>query len=104
MGEYVFFYLEIALKDKTDLNICAFENVSHIPTAKLIEIFGIDLKEDPNIIDGYFLTPSLYKKHKKCIDANLPKVNLKVFEYCLRQYGDKDYSSIRKLYKETLME
>ena len=102
--EYIFFYLEVALKKKKDLNIYAFENVSHIPTDKLIEIFEIDLAKDPQIIDGYFLKRERYKKFKKYIKENIGQINLDVFEYCLRQYVAKDFKEIRKLYKENLME
>lgn len=105
MGKkYYFFYLEIALKDPSYPYVYSFENVSHIPTAKLIEIFKINLKKDPYILEGYFLRKSYYKKHKKYIDANVCAINLNVFEYCLRQYSASDYNDIRKLYKESLME
>jgi hypothetical protein len=102
--EYCFFYLEMALKKADDLHIYAFENVSHIPTAKLIEIFRINLKKDPFIVDGYLLTKTQYKKHKKYLNTNIGSMNLDVFEYCLMQYACDDYKQIRKLYKENLME
>jgi len=102
--EYCFFYLEMAIKKTDDLNIYAFKNVSHIPTAKLIDIFKINLKKDPFIVDGYFLTKTQYKKHKKYLKKNVGPLNLDVFEYCLRQYSSDDYNDIRKLYKENLME
>ena len=102
--KYYFFYLEIALKDSKDTNIYAFENVSHVPTSKLIEIFEIDLNKDPFISDGYFLTKKNYKKHKDYIKQNIGQLNLKVFEYCLRQYVTNDFSELRKLYKENLIE
>jgi len=101
---YYFFYLEIALRKKKDLNIYAYENISRIPTNKLVEIFNIDLEKDPQILEGYILTKRIYKRHKKYIEKNLIPINLKVFEYCLRQYGGDDYSSIRNMYKESLME
>jgi hypothetical protein len=44
---YYFFYLEMALRDPKYKYIYAFENVSHIPTKKLVEIFKIDIKKDP---------------------------------------------------------
>jgi hypothetical protein len=102
--KYYFFYLEIALKDPDDLNIYAFENVSHIPTIKLIGIFNINIKKDPYLLEGYLLTKKRYKKHKKYIQKNIGQINLKVFEYCLRQYAGYDFESIRKHYKEDLME
>lgn len=102
--KYYFFYLEIALKKKDDLNIYCYENVSHIPTEKLIEIFSIDLEEDPHLLEGYFLTKSILKKHQKYIKENMVPINLNVFEYCLRQYATDKDSEIRKLYKENLME
>src|ERR1700733_11548723 len=101
--QYYFFYLEIALKDPTDLHIYAFENVSHIPTKMLIRIFNINIKKDPQILEGYFLTKTNYRKHKKFIDSNMGALNLNIFEYCLRQYAS-DFQGIRKLYKATLME
>lgn len=101
---YYFFSLEIALKRDEDLNIYAYENVSHIPTSMLIEIFGINLQKDPYIMEGYFLTKTRYRKHKKYIDQNIGQINLDVFEYCLRQYVSHDFNEIRKLYKESLME
>jgi hypothetical protein len=101
--KYFFFYLEIALKGD-DTHIYAFENVSHVPTSVLVEIFGIKLDKDPNILEGYFLTASRYKKYKKQIKEYFPPINLDVFEYCLGQYGADDFSDIRKLYKEDLME
>ena len=64
---YYFFFLELALKDKDDSNIYGFENVSHVPTKKLIEIFNINLNKDPYLLEGYFLTKTNYKKHKKYI-------------------------------------
>jgi hypothetical protein len=101
--EYIFFYLEIALKDKTDSNIYAFENVSHIPTNKLVDIFNIDLLKDPYIIEGYSLTKSNYRKHKTYLRKEIGSLNLDKFEYCLRQYtGNTD--TLRKLYKKTLFE
>jgi hypothetical protein len=103
-SKYYFFYLEIALKKKDDLNIYAFENVSHIPTSKLIEIFNINLEKDPYLMEGYFLTKTSYRKHKKYVSAHIGQINLDVFEYCLRQYVADDFKEIRKLYKESLME
>lgn len=102
--KYYFFELEIALRKEDDLNIYAYENVSHIPTRKLIEIFNINLDKDPDIVEGYALTKSIFKKHKKYIEQNIGQINLDVFEYCLRQYVSDDFKSVRKLYKENLME
>lgn len=102
--EYYIFYLEVALKKRRYPFIYAFENVSHIPTKKLVEIFNIDLKSDPQLIEGYFLTKNIYKKNKKYIEAHFPSLEFKIFEYCLRQYVVKDYKGIRKMYKEDLME
>lgn len=102
--KYYFFYLEVALKKSDDLNIYAFENVSPIPTNKLIEIFNINLEKDSHLLGGYFLTKTSYKKHKKYIEKNFGQINLDVFEYCLRQYISYDFKEIRKLYKENLME
>ncbi len=104
MPKYYFFYLEIALKDKKDLNIYAFENVSHIPTMRLIEIFNINLDNDPGIIDGYFLTKASYRKYKQYIDENIGVINLDMFEYCLRQYVSEKREEIRKMYKLKMME
>jgi len=104
MPKYYFFYLEIALKDDDDLHVYAFENISHISTQKLIEIFKINLAKDPFILDGYFLTKTNYRKHKKYIDSNMPKINLDKFEYTLRQYVSEEKEEIRKLYKLKLME
>jgi predicted transcriptional regulator len=102
--QYYLFYMEIALKDSPDSNIYAFENVSHVHTKKLIEIFGIDVVKDPDLLEGYFLTEELYNKHKEFIDENIGAINLDVFEYCLRYYVAADFKEIRKLYKENLME
>jgi hypothetical protein len=101
---YYFFNLEVALKKEDDPNIYAYENVSHIPTSKLIEIFNVNLKKDPDILEGYFLTKTSYRKHKKYINENISPANLDIFEYCLRQYVSDDAKAIRKLYKESLME
>ena len=101
---YFFFNIEIALRKVDDLNVYAYENVSHIPTSRLIEIFNINLEKDPYLLEGYFLTKTNYKKHKKYISENIGQINLDVFEYCLRQYVSDDFSEIRKLYKEDLME
>lgn len=103
-NKYYFFYLEIALRNSDDANIYGFENVSHVPTKKLIEIFDIDLKDDPYLLEGYFLTEENYKKHEEYIKKNIGQLNLDVFEYCLRQYASNDFKEIRKLYKESLME
>ena len=100
----LFFYLEIALKDPNDTHVYAFENLSHVPTKKLIEIFGIDLTKDPFIVEGYFLTKTRYKRHKKYLDKNCCALNLNVFEYCLRQYASDEFKDIRKMYKKKLME
>jgi hypothetical protein len=102
--QYYFFYLEIALRNPDDTHIYAFTNVSHIPTKKLIEIFNIRLAKDPYILEGYFLTMTIYRKHKKYIDKHMGHINLNIFEYCLRQYGADDYKEIRRKYKESLME
>lgn len=103
-NKYYFFFLEIALRKSDDPNIYAYENISHIPTRKLIELFEIDLNKDPYIIDGYFLKKISYKKNKIYINQNIGKLNLDVFEYCLRQYSTDDFKEIRKLFKEDLME
>ena len=102
--KYYFFYLEIALKNKNDLNIQAYENVSHIPTIRLIEIFKIDIKKDPHILDGYFLTKMSYKKHKVYLSSITIPLDLNKFEYCLRQYMSDKKEEVRKLYKLSLME
>lgn len=102
--KYYFYYLEIALKDPEDNNIYAFENLSHIPAIKLIEIFEIDLEVDPNILEGYFLTKAMFEKHKDYILKNFGAINLNVFEYCLRLYGSDDPAAVRKLYKESILE
>ncbi len=102
--KYYFFNLEIALRKEDDLNIYAYENVSHIPTSKLIEIFNISLDKDPYLLEGYFLTKTNYRKHKKYIEKYIGQINLDVFEYCLRQYATDNFEEIRKLYKEDLME
>ncbi|HSC55088.1 MAG TPA: hypothetical protein VLC98_15760 [Phnomibacter sp.] len=104
MAKYIFFYLEIALRDEEGLNVYAFENISHIPTQQLVDIFKINLDKDPNILDGYFLTKSNYRKYKKYIDANMPTINLDKFEYTLRQYASDKDEEVRKLYKLKLME
>lgn len=105
MGKtYYFFYLEIALKDPNDPYVYAFTNVSHIPTEKLIEIFNIKVEKDPNLLEGYLLKKTNYKKHKKYITINIGTLNLDIFEYCLRQYVADDFKEIRKFYKENLME
>ena len=102
--QYYFFYLEMALRKSDDTNIYGFENVSHIPTKKLIEIFNIQLSKDPYLIEGYLLTKTSYRKHKKYISKHIGQINLDIFEYCLRQYGANDFKEIKKLYKEDLME
>lgn len=102
--KYYFFYLEIALRKSDDLKIYGFENVSHIPTEKLIEIFNINRDKDYYLLEGYLLTKTNYKKHKKYINENIGELNLDLFEYCLRQYVSEDFKDIRKLYKENLME
>ena len=102
--KYYFFNLEIALKDPNDTHIYAYENVSHIPTSKLIEIFNIDLNRDPYLLEGYFLTKTAYKNHKKYIKENIGQINLDMFEYTLQQYATDDSKQIRRLYKEDLME
>lgn len=104
MPKYHFFYLEIALRDEDDLNVYAFENLSHISTQKFIEIFKINLDKDPFILDGYFLTKTSCQKHKKYIESNMLKINLDKFEYCLRQYVSDKKEEVRKLYKLKLME
>ena len=104
MSKYYFYYLQIALKDSQDSKIYGFENISHIPTKKLIEIFEIDVKKDPYLSEGYFLTKKIFKKHKEYIKKNIGQINHKVFEYCLQQYGTDDFKEVRKLYKEDLME
>ena len=70
-NKYIFFYLEIALRDENDNNIYAYNNISNVPTKRLIEIFKIDLNKDPNILKGYFLTKTSYKKFKKFIDREM---------------------------------
>lgn len=102
--KYYFFYLEIALKNSDDPYVYAFENVSHIPTKMLIEIFNINLGKDPQLIEGYFLTKTQYRKHKKYIDKFFGTLNLDIFEYCLRQYVADGFKEIRKLYKRALLE
>jgi len=102
--QYHFFYLEMALKDKTDSNIYAFVNVSHIPTKKLIEIFNINQKKDPHLVNGHLLTKTSYRKHRKYFTEHIGPMNLFFFEYTLMHYASSDKKSIRKLYKEDAME
>jgi|GEM_PF-6840679 len=102
--KYYFFHLEMALNDPNDLHVYAFKNVSHIPTKKLIEIFNINLKKDPYILDGYFLTKTRYRKFKKYIDQNMGPINLDVFEYSLNQSVGYDKRSIQRKYKLSMME
>ena len=104
MPKYYFFYLEIALRKSKDPNVYGFENISHIPTKKLIEIFEISLKKDPYILEGYFLTKKMFKKYKKYITKHIGQLNLDIFEYSLHQYVADEFTEIRKLYKEDLME
>lgn len=104
MEQIYFFYLEMALRKEDDLHIYAFKNVSHIPASKLIEIFNINLIKDPHILEGYFLTKTNYRKHKKYISEKIGPINLDVFEYSLQQYVAKDFEWVRKLYKESMME
>ena len=103
-SKYYFFYLEIALKDPQDPNIYAFENVSHVPTKKLVEIFDIDIVKDPLISEGYFLSKKNFAKHKEYIGNNIGSINLDLFEYCLRLYVSNDRDELRKMYKENYME
>ncbi len=103
-NKYYFFYLEIALKKKEDLNVYAFENISHIPTNKLIEIFNIKLEKDPYLLEGYLLTKTMYRKHKEYLGQHIGALNLDVFVYCLRLYAGDSYKVIRKLYKKNLLE
>ncbi len=79
------------------------KRISHRPK-KLINIFDIDIKKDPCIVEGYFLTKKIFKKHKMFIKKNIGPLNFEIFEYCLRQYEADDFSEIRKLYKEDFME
>ena len=102
--KYYFFYLELALNDPEDTHIYGFENLSHIPTSKLVEIFGIDLEKDPYISEGYFLTRTNFEKHKEYITKHFGAINLDKFEYCLRLYGSNDPEEIKKLYKENYLE
>ena len=102
--KYYFFELEIGLRKEDDFHIYAYENISHIPTSKLIEIFNVNLDKDPCIIEGYSLTKTCYKKHRKYIEENIGQINIEVFEYCLRQYVTEDERAVRRLYKENLME
>lgn len=102
--KYYFYFLEIALKDPEDNNIYAFENLSHIPAKKLVEIFEIDLAADPNISEGYFLTKAIFEKHKQFISKHFGVINLDIFEYCLRLYSSDNFEGIRKLYKESILE
>lgn len=97
------FYLEVALLDPADSNVYAFENVSHIPTTKLVEIFSIDLVNDPEILEGYFLTKDSYNLHKYYLEKEIGAMNFDVFEYCLRLYATNEEGT-RRLYKESLIE
>ncbi|MCG2613435.1 hypothetical protein LZZ85_04050 [Terrimonas sp. NA20] len=102
--KYYFFYLEMALRMSSDSRIYAFKNISHVPTSKLVEIFEIDVLQDPYMSEGYFLTEEIYLKHESYIKEKMGAINLEVFEYCFRYYTSEDGSSIRRLYKEDLME
>ncbi len=94
----------MALRSSSDSRIYAFKNISHIPTSKLLEIFEIDVLQDPFISEGYFLTEESYLKHENYIKEKIGAINFEVFEYCFRYYTSEDESSIRRLYKENLME
>ena len=104
MKKFYFFYLEIALKKKNDLNIYASINISHIPTSKLIEIFNMDIDNDPYLVEPYMLTKTLYKKHKKYITENIGPMNFDIFQYSILQFVAEDPKEIRKFYKEDFME
>jgi hypothetical protein len=71
--KYYFFYLEIALKKSKESHIYAYENVSHVSTKSLIDIFNINLNKDPHLLEGYFLTKTIFKKHRKFIKDNIAK-------------------------------
>lgn len=103
-SKYYFFQLEVALKDPQYPYVYAFWNVSHVPTKKLIELFKIDLEKDPYLMEGYFLTKSIYKKNKAYFDSHFGILDLNIFEYTLRLYVQEGYSGIRKMYKKNIME
>jgi hypothetical protein len=103
-AKYYFFYLEIALRDPKDPHVYAFENLSHIPTQKLIEIFEIDIVKDPQIVEGYPLSKKSFVKHKDYFNKNIVAINLKIFEYCLRLYSSDDPAALKNMYKEHYME
>ncbi len=101
---YIFFKLELASKDDDDLNIYAYINISQIPTQKLVEIFKIDLKKDPFILEGYFLTKTQFRKHKAYLEKEVGTINLNKFEYCLRQYGGNKATDIVRKHKTKLFD
>ena len=94
----------MALKDPNDLRIYGFKNISHVPTKKLVEIFNINLRKDPHIMEAYFLTKSRYRKFKKYIDENFGAINLDLFEYSLSNYVGYNKKSIQRKHKLSLME
>jgi hypothetical protein len=101
--QYYIVDLEIALRGKKYPYIYGFHNISEIPTKKLVEILEIDVKADPHIREGYFLTAKMYRKHEEYLRKFLPSMNFKVFEYCVRFYcGTKE--DIRKYYKKSIWE
>lgn len=102
--QYIFFYLELASVDKDDLYIYAYINISQIPTNKLVEIFKIDLKKDPFILEGYFLTKTQYRKHKTYLKKEVGSINLDKFEYCLRQYAGNNATDIIRKHKTKLFD
>jgi hypothetical protein len=101
--QYYFVYLEIALRGKRYPYIYGYQNISAIPTKKLVEILEIDLTHDQNISEGYFLTSKMYKKHMDYLQPHLPSMNFNVFEYCVRFYSGTK-ADIRKDYKENYWE
>jgi len=100
---YYFVYLEIALRSRKYPYIYGFQNISNIPTKKLVEILEIDPDKDPNFSEGYFLTSRMYKKHEEYLSSFMPSMNFKMFEYCVRFYGGTK-EDIRKCYKENIWE
>jgi hypothetical protein len=102
--QYIFFELELATKDDNDFNIYAFINVSQIPTKKLVEIFRIDLKRDPFILEAYILTKTQFRKHKAYLEKEVGTMNLNKFEYCLRQYAGNKASDIVRKHKIKLFD
>ena|SRR5579863_3026443 len=81
-----YYKVDLEIARHSDEYVFGFVNISHIPYKKLYTLFKDQITDERFLFDNepsaYFITPELYKKHKKFLDREVPiKFDFDLFQY-----------------------